>query len=110
MVEHAFLHCNSTYPSPTEDVNLRYIKRLQNITQTIVGFSSHDGNSTVPIGAICQGAKIVEFHITRSIESPGTDHRASIETKDIKKLVQNSKLVHIALGQSKPRVPSQGEL
>ena len=104
MVEHAFLHCNSTYPSPSEDINLKYIKRLQNITQTIVGFSSHDGNSTIPIGDMPR-SKIVEFHITRSIELD--DHRASIETKDIKKLVQNSKLVHTALGESKPRILSR---
>ena len=73
-VDHAFLHCNSTYPSPIEDSNLKYISRLKDITKTIVGYSSHEGDMTIPLCSISHGAQIVEFHITRSRESKGTDH------------------------------------
>mgnify|MGYP000039607832 CR=1 FL=1 len=110
MIEHAFLHCNSTYPSPVEDTNLKYIERLRDLTKTIVGFSSHEGNINIPLNSISYGAKIIEFHITRSIESLGTDHRASIEVKDLDKLVKQSRIIFEASGRSQPREPSQGEL
>ncbi len=110
MIAHAFLHCNSTYPNPVEDCNLKYIKRLKKITKTIIGYSSHDGNEIIPISSVAMGAKIIEFHITRSKESLGTDHRASIEVKNLKKLVESCKFVNLSMGKSTPRIPSQGEL
>jgi N-acetylneuraminate synthase len=110
MVEHAFLHCNSTYPSPPQDSNLSYIPRLKEITRTIVGYSSHDGNPIIPISAIACGASILEFHITRSREAKGTDHKASIEIGDLPKFVGNCSLVYESLGLPNPRTPSQGEL
>jgi sialic acid synthase SpsE/sugar phosphate isomerase/epimerase len=110
MVEHAFLHCNSTYPAPPHDINLAYLPRLREITRTIVGYSSHDGDPIIPTGAVAHGARIIEFHITRSHDSQGTDHRASIEVEDLPSFVRACALIHEATGQSIPRTPSQGEL
>lgn len=110
MVEHAFLHCNSTYPAPPGDINLSYLSRLRTITRAIVGYSSHDGNSIIPIGAIAHGARIIEIHITRSRETQGTDHRASIEVNTLPAFVSSCALMHEACGQPMPRKPSQGEL
>ena len=110
MIEHAFLHCNSTYPAPIEDTNLKYIERLSQITKTVVGFSSHEGNINIPLSSIAYGAKIIEFHITRSSDSLGTDHRASIEVKFLEELVKAVKNDFKASGKSDPREPTQGEL
>ena len=110
MVEHAFLHCNSTYPAPPHDINLAYLPRLREITRTIVGYSSHDGDPIIPTCSVAHGARIVEFHITRSHESQGTDHRASIEVKDLEPFVRACALIHEATGQPIPRTPTQGEL
>tara|TARA_Y100000991_G_scaffold29936_1_gene18862 strand:- start:5325 stop:7613 length:2289 start_codon:yes stop_codon:yes gene_type:complete len=107
---HAFLHCNSTYPCPNEDVRLSYIKRIEDITNTVVGYSSHDGNSKIPLASITQGASIIEFHITRFQNNSGTDHLASIPTTDLKQFVQDSRLIFDALGNPTPRKPTQGEL
>lgn len=110
MVEHSFLHCNSTYPSPIEDANLSYISRIRSLTNVIVGFSSHEGNLNIPLSSIAHGAKILEFHITKSKNLRGTDHRASIETNELNYLVKQSKLIYQACGSPQPRKPSQGEL
>lgn len=110
MVEHAFLHCNSTYPAPPHDINLAYLPRLREITRTIVGYSSHDGDPVIPTGAVAHGARIVEFHITRSHDSQGTDHRASIEVDALPAFVRACALIHEASGQAMPRTPTQGEL
>lgn len=110
MVEHAFLHCNSTYPAPPHDINLAYLPRLRDITKTIIGYSSHDGDPIIPTCAVAHGARIVEFHITRTREAQGTDHRASIEVKDLQPFVRACALIHEATGQPIPRTPTQGEL
>lgn len=110
MVGHAFLHCNSTYPAPAEDINLNYIRRLKEITKTVVGYSSHDGNIIIPAASILQGADIIEFHITRSKEEKGTDHRASIEVSELGKFIDNCNLLYLAKGNDNPRKPSQGEI
>lgn len=110
MIGHAFLHCNSTYPAPPSDVNLSYIGRLEEITNSIIGYSSHDGDAAIPLAAIAKGAHIIEFHITRSKSSQGTDHRASIEVSRLGELSRSCALIHEAIGQSLPRTPTQGEL
>ena len=109
-VEYCFLHCNSTYPSPIEDSRLKYIKRLSQITKKITGYSSHDGNQLIPLAAISAGAKIIEVHITTDKEAKGTDHSASLQINELKEFVKSARLISSALGGSKPRVPTQGEL
>ncbi len=106
----AFLHCNSTYPTPIEDVQLKYINRLREITQKIIGYSSHDGNQIIPLAAIAAGAQIIEIHITSNKYAKGTDHMASLELSELKAFIQSARLISQSLGVSKPRIPSQGEL
>ena len=36
------LHCNSTYPAPFHDLNLRYLDRLREISGGLVGYSGHE--------------------------------------------------------------------
>ncbi|WP_320666630.1 N-acetylneuraminate synthase family protein [Prochlorococcus sp. MIT 1307] len=109
-VDHAFLHCNSTYPSPVEDARLKYIGRLAYITNAISGYSSHDGNKYIPLAAIGAGAKIIELHITKDKKAKGTDHAASLVIDELKSFVKSARLIAKALGSSNPRVPTQGEL
>ena len=39
--EYVFLHCNSTYPAPVEDINLSWIHELKKIHSN-VGYSGHE--------------------------------------------------------------------
>ena len=63
-VAFALLHCNSTYPAPFKDVNLRYMSTLEDIGQCIVGYSGHERGFHIPLAAISLGAKIIEKHFT----------------------------------------------
>lgn len=108
----AFLHCNSTYPTPVADINLSYMARLSAVTQCVIGYSSHDGSTSIPISAIAAGASIIEVHITRSRDASGTDHRASLEITELRSFVDSCRCVDSAMGPRSqlPRVPTQGEL
>ena len=109
-VPHCFLHCNSTYPSPIQDINLSYLSRLKKITNTVVGYSSHDGNKVIPCAAVACGASIIEFHITSDKDQNGTDHLASINITDLDETIGSLLATYQALGSNKTRLPSQGEL
>ena len=67
-----FLHCNSTYPAPYQDLNLQYIQRLKKITNSkYVGYSGHERGFHIPLAAVALGAKFIEKHFTidREMES-----------------------------------------
>ena len=109
-VHKCFLHCNSTYPTPLNDVNLNYINRLQKITNSIVGYSSHDGDQLIALASIPAGAKIIEVHVTKDRNDIGTDHLASITVDETIEFVKSARKLIITNGSSNPRIPSQGEL
>ena len=75
---YALLHCNSTYPAPETDIQLRYMTRLREL-HDIVGYSGHERGTAVTIAAVALGAKIVERHITLDRSMEGPDHLASLE-------------------------------
>ena len=110
MCEHAFLHCCSTYPAPVEDINLKYIDRLFDITEGVIGYSSHDGKGLIPCLAIAKGADLIEVHITRTHSQKGTDHKASITVNNLNNFIDICRESYLARGHAKPRKPSQGEL
>lgn len=105
----ALLHCNSTYPAPFKDINLRYLERLKQYNIPI-GYSGHERGIAVSIAAVAMGARIIERHLTLNRNMEGPDHTASLEYKDFKKLVEGINEVEQALGSNKDRIVTQGEL
>src|SRR5439155_1174323 len=62
----ALLKCNSAYPAPPEEMNLRTIAHLAEAFQAPAGLSDHTLGIAVPIAAVSLGACIVEKHFTLS--------------------------------------------
>merc|ERR1719267_520599 len=59
------MHTNSTYPCPSEDLNLNYIKHLQDkFPAAEIGYSGHEYGLVTTFGAVALGATWVERHIT----------------------------------------------
>jgi len=109
-VPFALLHCNSTYPAPESDIQLRYLGQLAELHE-IVGYSGHERGTAVTIAAVALGAKIVERHITLDRTMEGPDHLASLEPAEFRSLVDGIRQVEKALPWSGPgRHVSQGEL
>jgi N-acetylneuraminate synthase len=106
----ALLHCNSAYPAPETDIQLRYLARLAEL-HGIVGYSGHERGMAITIAAVALGAKIVERHITFDRNMEGPDHLASLEPAEFRLLVDGIRQVEKALPWSGPgRHVSQGEL
>lgn len=92
--------CTSGYPVPYEDICLMEIRRLQESfgeRVKAIGFSGHHIGTAVDVAAYTLGAPIIERHYTLDRTWKGTDHAASLEPYDLKKLVKDLNDVHKAL-------------
>jgi len=107
---YSLLHCNSTYPTPFRDVNLRYLSRLAEIGDCVVGYSGHERGFHVPIAALSFGAKIIEKHLTLDREWEGNDHKVSLLPSEFATMVGQIREVEEALGEASARRITQGEL
>jgi len=104
------LHCNSTYPTPFKDVNLKYLKALRKISKSPVGYSGHERGISVAIAAASLGAVVIEKHFTFDKDQEGNDHKVSLLPSEFKQMVQGIKEVSAALGANIERTLTQGEL
>ena len=102
------LHCNSEYPTPMEDVNLRAMLFIREAFGVAVGYSDHTLGIEVPIAAVAMGATVIEKHFTLDRTLPGPDHRASLEPDELKAMVRAIREIEKALGDGIKR-PSLSE-
>jgi sialic acid synthase SpsE/sugar phosphate isomerase/epimerase len=106
----SLLHCQSTYPAPYKDINLAYLKRLAEIGGCPVGYSGHERGWHIPLAAVAQGAVIVEKHFTIDQSMEGNDHKVSLLPDEFGTMVQQIRDLELAIGDSRPRAVSTGEM
>lgn len=92
------MHCNSTYPMPAEDANLKLIRALSDIYKCKVGYSGHEEGTLVSICAVAAGATSIERHITLDKAMYGSDQKASIEPYELCRLVKDIRDVEKSMG------------
>ena len=98
------MHCNSSYPARTEDLNLRVIQTLGDRYGVDVGYSGHEFGLTPSYVAVVLGATAIERHVTLNRSMWGTDQLASVEIPAFAKLVSQVRSVERALGDGVKRV------
>lgn len=102
------LHCNTEYPTPMRDVNLRAMLSIRDAYGVQVGYSDHTAGIEVPIAAVALGATVIEKHFTLDRNLPGPDHQASLEPDELKAMVAAIRNIEFALGDGVKR-PSASE-
>ena len=107
--QYILLQCNSTYPAPFKDVNLRYMTRLADLGNCLVGYSGHERGFHVAIAAVAMGAKVIEKHITLDRGMEGNDHKVSLLPGEFGIMVETIRQVEVAMGSESPRQITQGE-
>lgn len=98
------LHCNTEYPTPMKDVNLRAMQEIKDAIDVKVGYSDHTKGIEVPIAAVAMGADVIEKHFTLDRTLPGPDHKASLEPNELKAMVDAIRNIEQALGDRKKHV------
>lgn len=98
------LHCNTEYPTPMQDVNLRAMDAMRERFGVAVGYSDHTPGIEVPIAAVALGAEVIEKHFTLDKTLPGPDHKASLEPQELKAMVSAIRNIEQALGDGEKHV------
>lgn len=100
------LHCNTEYPTPYSDVNLRAMQTMREQFGLETGYSDHTPGIEIPIAAAAMGAAVIEKHFTLDRNMEGPDHRASLEPEELKAMVSAVRHVEAALGDGVKTVSS----
>ena len=91
------LHCNTEYPTPMIDVNLKAMLTIKEKLGVSIGYSDHTLGIEIPIAAVTLGAKIIEKHFTLDRSLKGPDHQASLEPNQLKEMVNAIRNIEIAM-------------
>ncbi len=98
------LHCNTEYPTPMEDVNLRAMQTIKDTFGVKTGYSDHTNGIEVATAAVALGATVIEKHFTLDRTMEGPDHKASLEPKELASMVTAIRNIEKALGDGLKKV------
>jgi N,N'-diacetyllegionaminate synthase len=102
------LHCTTAYPVPISDVNLRAMQSIRTKFGVDVGYSDHTLGIEISLAAVALGATVIEKHFTLDRTLPGPDHKASLEPKELKSMIDGIRNIEEALGDGVKRLmPSE---
>lgn len=104
------LHCNTEYPTPMNDVNLKAMLSIQKEFGTDIGYSDHTLGIEVPVAAVALGASLIEKHFTLDNTMEGPDHAASLEPHQLKEMVQAIRNIEQAISGDGIKKPSKSEM
>ena len=102
------LHCNTEYPTPMQDVNLKAMNTIGKTYNVPVGYSDHTLGIEVPVAAVALGAIVIEKHFTLDKTMEGPDHIASLEPNELIAMVKAIRNIENALG-SPEKIASDSE-
>ena|SRR5688572_1959403 len=103
------LHCNTSYPTPIGDVNLSAMNTIANRFKVDIGYSDHTLGIEVPVAAVALGATIIEKHFTTDKNLPGPDHKASLNSLELKEMVRQIRNIELAMGTG-IKAPTESEM
>ena len=98
------LHCNTEYPTPFKDVNLKAMLTIGDKFGVSIGYSDHTEGIEVPIAAVALGATVIEKHFTLDKNMEGPDHKASLEPDALKAMISAIRNIEQALGTGHKRI------
>jgi N-acetylneuraminate synthase len=104
------LHCNTEYPTPMSDVNLKAMNFLKEEFKVNIGYSDHTLGIEVPIAAVSLGARVIEKHFTLDKNMQGPDHKASLEPNELKSMINAIRNIEIAISGSGKKEVTESEM
>jgi len=103
------LHCNTEYPTPMMDVNLKAMLTIKEKLGVSIGYSDHTLGIEVAIAAVAMGAEVIEKHFTLDRNMKGPDHRASLEPHELKEMVKSIRNIQKAISGNGIKEASDSE-
>lgn len=103
------LQCNTEYPTPMTDVNLKAMVSMGQKFGIKYGYSDHTPGIEIPIAAVAMGACLIEKHFTIDRSLPGPDQKASLIPSEFKAMVDSIRNVELALGKDEKHTSKSEE-
>jgi N-acetylneuraminate synthase len=103
------MHCNSSYPMPDGDANLKTIETMRKRYNCKVGYSGHEVGLQLSLAAVAIGATSIERHITLDRTMYGSDQAASLEPQGLMKLVRDIRIIERGMGDGVKRITAKEE-
>ena len=101
---YALMHCNSAYPAPHDELNLKCIRSLRERYRCPIGYSGHEQDLEPTISAAVLGARIIERHVTLDHDMWGTDQSSSLTVLAMDMLKKRVKDIDKILGNGEKRI------
>lgn len=103
------------FPTPTDEVHLRYMMKLKRLFELPIGYQDHsdaesDAALWLPAAAIGMGVDVLEKHITHDRALKGLDHEAALNPDEFARFVKMVRTIDVSMGSSIPRPFSEEEL
>lgn len=96
--QYVLLHCTSTYPATTKELNLKVIESFKSEFDAPVGYSGHETGMITTVMATVFGASVIERHITLDRAMWGSDQAASLGVKGLETMCEYIRLWERAKG------------
>lgn len=100
----SLLHCNSSYPTPIKDVNLKSIQYFKRIFDVPIGYSDHTLGTEACSIAVAAGATIIEKHFTLDKNMEGPDQKLSADVRELNELVSKTRKIEKFLGHNRTNI------
>jgi sialic acid synthase SpsE len=101
-IKYSLLHTTNLYPTPFKLVRLGAMQELMKAFPGVpIGLSDHTTSNLSSYSAIALGASIIERHYTDTMDRVGPDIVCSMDEKNCKELIENSKIIKSMLGGKK---------
>ena len=105
----AVLHCVATYPPEYKAINLKCIRTMIDLFNLPIGLSDHTPDDVTALGAVAQGACIIEKHITMNKDLGTPDAPFAMTINEFGDMVKKIRILESALG-CEDKAPTEAEL
>ena len=107
-VDYALMHTTNLYPTLPKQVRLGAMQQLMRKYPDIpIGLSDHTTDNNACIAAIALGAKLIERHFTDTMDRVGPDISCSMDSENLKLLIEAAKTVPLMLGGEKEEIAEE---
>lgn len=108
--EVVLMQCNTNYTGSSDNfrhIELNVLKTFaEQFPQSVLGLSDHTPGHATVLGAVALGARVIEKHFTDDPLREGSDHSFSMSPKTWRDMVERTRELEFALGQTEKKIMS----
>ena len=101
------MHCVSEYPTHDFDANLNVMHTLREKFDVPIGYSGHEIGFEPTLLSFAMGAYALERHVTLNKKTKGTDHKLSLDMRDMHMLFEKMSFLEKIKGSKEKTITTK---